>query len=221
MQQPQNRTEHFVQHGNVRRDLAGLDIPVAEIAPDEVVEFPGRLVELVAVERGADLRDRIVHFEKNFEIVGGMFGGRGSRRAVLTPLHLDEPGSVPELVHEVAADLASFLVEQNILALRRDQHQAEPQAVGAVPGNEVERIGRVAERLRHLPSDGVADDARKIDVPERFLVHELVSRHDHPGDPEENDVRPGNEICGWIKLLQRWWHRRPGSDWSRESCSDL
>ena len=33
---------------------------------------------------------------------------------------------------------------------------------------------------------------------ERHVVHELVTRHDHPGYPEEDDVRSGHEVVGWI-----------------------
>jgi len=70
-------------------------------------------------------------------------------------------------------------------------------------GDEHERIGRIAERLRHLAALLVADDAGEINILERQLPHVFVARHDHARDPEENDVRPGDEIGGRIKLLQR------------------
>ena len=46
-------------------------------------------------------------------------------------MQLDEPRGIPELVHKIAAHFAPLLVEENVLTLRGDQHQAEPQSVGA------------------------------------------------------------------------------------------
>jgi hypothetical protein len=70
MEQAQDDAEHLVEHGNVGRDLAGFDVPVAKIAPDEVVEFLRRFAELVGLERRADFDDRVVLFEQDFAVVG-------------------------------------------------------------------------------------------------------------------------------------------------------
>src|SRR5262249_7393484 len=52
-------------------------------------------------------------------------------------------------------------------------------------------------------------DAGEIHVAKWQVAHELVARHDHPGDPEENNFRRGDEVGGRIKLLQRLGLLRP------------
>src|SRR6267143_356636 len=91
----------------------------------------------------------------------------------------------------------------------------ETERVGAVLRDHVERVGGIAERLAHLPPLGVADDARKVDVPERHdiadappwrsagkrnFAHYLESRHDHSGNPKEYNIGSGDQCIGRIKI---------------------
>src|SRR5213592_1808061 len=114
-------------------------------------------------------------------------GARATRRAGSLSYHLAEAAGVPEFVAEVAAQLDVFLVEKHVLAERRASHRAEAKGVGAVFGDQFERVGRVAECLRHLAALLVANEAGEINVAERYLDHELVARHDHARDPEKDD----------------------------------
>ena len=41
-----------------------------------------------------------------------------------------------------------------------------------------------------------------IDFVEGHVVHELKAHHDHAGNPEEDDVKTGNQDTGWIVGLQ-------------------
>ena len=59
--------------------------------------------------------------------------------------------------------------------------------------DDVQRIDDVALGLRHLLAFVVTDQAMHIDLAERHLVHELQSHHDHPGDPEKDDVETGDQ----------------------------
>src|ERR1041385_4683455 len=65
-------------------------------------------------------------------------------------MHLSQTRHVPELGGKIAALLDLFLVVANVLTAGRDAHQTKAQAVGAIFINQLERIGRVAQRLRHL-----------------------------------------------------------------------
>src|SRR5213592_4387347 len=105
-------------------------------------------------------------------------GARATRRAGSLSYHLTEAARVPEFVAEVAAQFDVFLVEEHVLAERRAAHGAEAEGVGAVAGDELERVGRIAEALGHLAAEFVADEAGEIDVAERQLAHELVPGHD-------------------------------------------
>ena len=62
--------------------------------------------------------------------------------------------------------------------------------------DHVERIDRVALRLRHLLALGVAHDGVDVDVAERHLAGEVQGRHDHARDPEEDDVEAGDQHRG-------------------------
>ena len=41
-----------------------------------------------------------------------------------------------------------------------------------------------------------------IDLMKRNLARELKSKHDHPGNPEKDDVKTGDEDTGGIKGIQ-------------------
>ena len=127
----------------------------------------------------------------------------------IAALHLAETAGVPELRAEVAAQFDVLLIEEHVEPERCAAHRAESQRVGAVFPDQFERVRRVAERFRHLSTLLVADDAGEVDVLERQASHELVARHDHARHPEEDDVRPGDEIRRRIELLQRRRLLRP------------
>ena len=68
--------------------------------------------------------------------------------------------------------------------------------------DQVERVEGVALRLRHLLALGVAHDGVDVDVAERHLAGEMQARHDHAGDPEEDDVEAGDQHRGGQEGLQ-------------------
>ena len=59
--------------------------------------------------------------------------------------------------------------------------------------DQVDRVEHVAFRLAHLLALRVAHQAVDVDVAERHLAGEVHRHHDHPGDPEEDDVVAGDE----------------------------
>src|SRR4029077_15154202 len=112
---------------------------------------------------------------------------------------------------KVSAFLDLSFVEPNVLSRRRDAHQTKSQPVRAVLVDQLERIGRIAERLRHFPALTVTNDAGEENVVKRNVVSnvagfagfELEPGNDHSGDPEKNNVRPGHENARRIKRLPR------------------
>src|SRR5262245_46267953 len=91
----------------------------------------------------------------------------GRHRGVVARLaaHLPEAACVPELVAEIFSALDPLLLEPDVLTLRRNGNDAETQSVGAILVDEIERVRRIAERLRHFAADRITDDAGKINVP--------------------------------------------------------
>ena len=80
-----------------------------------------------------------------------------------------------------------------------DAHDTEAQAIGAVFGDQVEWIRRITERFAHFPALAVADNSGEVHVFEGHLPHVFITGHDHAGDPEEDDVRAGDQIGGRIE----------------------
>src|SRR4029077_8278292 len=109
----------------------------------------------------------------------------------------------------IAAFLDLSFIESNVLPSRCDTHQTKSQTVGTVRVDQLERIRRIAERLRHLAPLPVANNAGEENVAKRNVVFnlagfprlELEPGDDHARDPEENDVRRGYEHTRRIKFL--------------------
>ena len=59
--------------------------------------------------------------------------------------------------------------------------------------NQVHRVEHIALGLAHLLALCVAHQAVDVDVAKRHLAGEVGGHHDHPGDPEEDDVVAGNQ----------------------------
>ena len=111
---------------------------------------------------------------------------------------LDEPESIPYLIAEVASLLAQCFVEEDVVACRGREHHPHADSVSAEFVDEIQRIRRVAQRLGHLASYLVTDNAGEIDILKRFVAHVLIACHNHPRHPEEDDVRAGHEVGGRI-----------------------
>src|SRR5690606_148936 len=178
-----------------------------EVVPEKSVQRLHRRAELKVRETAIDLARHAQQPVQDGMIVRVEFLRLKARKdhveagvVARRPAHLTETAGVPELVAEVLSALDPVLLEADILALRRDRDDPETQAIGAVRRDEIERVGRVAERFRHLASLRIADDAGEVNVTERNPPierlagpDELEARHDHARDPEEDDVGTGDE----------------------------
>ena len=189
MQEQQETAQHRV-HGRERgRGGVALDsfqIKIAVIPPEEIVEERGRGVEFVVFVSGIQF---LLHGVQLGEDIDGVGGGGGA--ASLSGLHLPEAAGVPEFVGEIASFLDLTFVKFHVRARGRNPHDAEAQAVRSVGGDQVQRIGRIPQRLGHLASLFVADDAGEIDIFKWHITHPFIAGHDHAGDPEEDNVRTG------------------------------
>ena len=120
-----------------------------------------------------------------------------------------EAAGIPQFVAKVSAELHVLFIEEHIGSHRRAAHRAKAQCIRAVLRDEFQRLGRVAEALGHFAALFVTNDSREINITERQFTFVFVPRHDHSGDPKENDVRPRDEIGGGIKFLERLRVIRP------------
>ena len=197
----------------VEARLDQLEVPVAEVAVDEVVEAERRAVELEVLERRLRRRLGALQAREDPRVLD-------RDRARLGQLGRDaqqqQPRRVPELVGELAALGDLVLVEADVLR-RGHREQAEAHRVGAVGGelaalledrraraavDQAQRVDAGAERLRHPPPVGRLDERVDVDVGERDVVRELEAEHDHPRDPEEDDVAARGEHVGRVERAQ-------------------
>src|SRR5699024_1145508 len=82
---------------------------------------------------------------------------------VLGQVHQHEAGGVPQLVGKVAGDLHLLFAVAHVVAGGGAVHQHEPQGVGAVLGDDLQRVDAVAQALGHLAALAVPDDAVDAD----------------------------------------------------------
>src|SRR5207244_11740662 len=68
--------------------------------------------------------------------------------------------------------------------------------------DQIERIEHVAFRLGHLAALLVPDDRIDVDVVKRYATQKIRRHHDHPRDPEADDVEAGDERRRWPERSQ-------------------
>ena len=113
-----------------------------------------------------------------------------------------ETERVPYLVVEVTSLLDLRLIIENVVTCRAAEKHTETHCVCTVFRDEVERIRRVSESLRHLASELVANDTCEVYVAERYIVHKLVSGHNHTCHPEEENIRTCHEVVCRIVVCE-------------------
>ena len=179
--------------------LDHLQIPAGELVPEELIDSHQGFAQAVLAEEvghfegyGVLLRLEPLHGQ------GGCFGHFDLGAHFPT---LDEAEGVPYLVVEVTALLAQGVVEEDVVAGRSRKHHTHAHTVGTIAFDEVERVGRVAQRLGHLASQLVAHDTCEVHVAERHVAHVFVSGHDHAGHPEEDDVRACHQVARRIVVF--------------------
>ena len=121
---------------------------------------------------------------------------------VRRPLLLPKAASIPKFVGKIPAFLHLFLVVPNVGSLGGDAKKSEAESIRSVLGDEIKRIRGVPQGFRELPPLAVPDESGEVDVPEGKFPHVFEPRHDHPGNPEKDDVRTSDQIGGGVKLFQ-------------------
>ena len=189
-----------------RRVLAGpqsqlrhLDIPVAELSPEEIVYLPLGLSELELLHVALDARRHPVQPADYPPVLPVVSGGRlpslRRRRFVDDCEHV--PGGVPHLVHEVPACSQLACVDAHVVAGGVARDEGEAKGVGAVFFHGIDGVRDVASGLAHLGPLLVPDEAMKVHVLKGYVTRVLQPHHNHPGHPEKEDVVAGfHHSCG-------------------------
>lgn len=159
----------------VEARLGRLEVPVRELAPEEVVErAPGlpEVVLLVAVRHVVHHRVHLAHDpplgERQAREARRVAELGAGERAALLGGHLlevqeDELPGVPELVRQVAVRPEALEGQVQVHPKRRARREGEAQRVGPLLLDDVQRVDHVPEGLGHLAALRVADEAVEHD----------------------------------------------------------
>ena len=194
----------FLRLGTVKQGFGEFDVPVADLAPDEFIERVGGGVEAVVFQRGVHLCQGLGGFANDPE-VGGSLGLRRLGVGRMTrphAVHLGKPAGVPQFGAEVAVARDALGIQLQRPAERGHRGIGKAQGIGTECVDDLQRVNDVAERFGHLLALGIADQAVQVDRLERHLIHNGQLHHHHPRDPEEDDIRPGDQGGGREILLQ-------------------
>ena len=148
--------------------LGDLEVPVAILRPEEVVDLPPRLAELIVLHQPRDLGVEACSPAENPAVGERHCGLRAARRAavgIARPSRpscspMDEARRVPDLVGEVAVRLDARWRSASCRCRARRRDQREAQGVGAVLVRDLERVEHVALVLLILLALLVAHQCR-------------------------------------------------------------
>ena len=194
MQQPQRGLEQIdqIRTCNSRRSrvraflevqprLDQLDVPVAELGPEEIVDAIGCLIETVCLQRLVHVLRRAIEARKNPPVFEGLrveprnatrLRGRVARahtsgtQAWLHSIHVHEHEArrIPYLVGKIPIPRRAALAEGDIGARRRHRRQSEARRVRPVLPDHLDRIEYVPFHLRHLLPIRIAHQCVDVDL---------------------------------------------------------
>ena len=175
--------------GLAKVELHGFEEFVAEVIPKEFVKPLRNFTETVIGISFLKIGRQLIEPRHDIEVVGRQPGRVRNVIAAVAARHLAETAGIVEFVGEITTFFDRAFVEAKVGTYRRDAQKPEAQAVGAVFFHQIDRIGRIAQRLAHLAALQVADDRGEKHIAERDFPFEAEAGHDHARDPEEKDVR--------------------------------
>ena len=187
----------------VQARLGELEVPVAELGPEEVVELERGRARARTRRASATVRSVIRSSRERIQRSSTRLGAAGAGAT---------PSSTPsrisrEAFHSLFARSRPCLTRSSPSSGRpgRTTSPAARSAARRAPCSasiSVERVDPGAERLRHPAAVGRLDHRVDRDVGERQLAGELDPEHHHPRDPEEDDVARRREHVGRVEGAQ-------------------
>ena len=199
--------------------LGDLDVPVADLVPEELLHAAGHVAKGVVLDA---LGDHLHGLGQAAEHpgVGRRLHDRLAGRVALH-VHEQEAAGVPDLGHkalglvgtravnELLGLLVDVRVELDVLVVGAQRQQVEAHGVGAVHTDEVHGVNAVALGLGHAAA--VLGQNRRVDddVLKRHLVQEVQRAHDHAGDPQRDDVARSDQRRRGVMTLEQLGLLRP------------
>ena len=130
----------------IEHRLAHFDIPIAELAPHEVVKSCRGKSDFVFIKVYGDFLDNVVESCEN-PLIRAVESRWQRQIVVVLYIHNHESRSVPKFIHEVSATLDFAVGKSRIAAGRNTRCKRESESVRAVLVDDFERIDTVSEAL--------------------------------------------------------------------------
>ena len=155
-----------------------LDVPVAELLPDEIVNLLYGDAQLVLVHVFGHILCQAVDLGQDPACLPSVRSSEDPRCRTSRFLHVhhDKTGCVPYLVGKVPAGLHTLPVETHVVAGCVTGHQRQTQRICAVFVDHFQRIDTVAQGFTHLSSLAVTNQTVDQYGVERDLSGLLQSR---------------------------------------------
>ena len=190
--------------------LHHLDIPVAEFLPDEVVDllYGDAQLELLHIFR--DFRRQHIDLVEHPAILqsqGTLLDLLRNLRRV--QIHQDEPGGVPHLIGKIPAGLHALPVETHVVARRISGHQRQPQGIGPVFVDNLQRINAVTQRFAHLTPQRIPHQTVDQHMLKGRFPCLLQSGEHHADYPEKDNIVTRHQHAGGVKIIQLRGMLRP------------
>ena len=199
--------------------LGDLDVPVADLVPEELLHAAGHVAKGVVLNTLGDHLDGLGQAAEHPGVGRRLHDGLA--RGVAFHVHKQEAAGVPDLgderlgllgaraVDELLGLLIDVRVELDVLVVGAERQQVVTHGVGTVHANEVHGVNAVALGLGHAAA--VLGKNRRVDddVLKRHLVQEVQRAHDHAGDPQRDDVARGDERRRGVMALEQLRLLRP------------
>ena len=193
--------------------LGDLDVPVADLVPEELLHAAGHIAKGVALNALGDHLHGLGQAAEHPGVGRRLHDGLAGRVAL--HVHEQEAAGVPDLGHkrlgllgaravdELLSLLVDVRVELDVLVVGAQREQVVTHGVGTVHANEVHGVNAVALGLGHAAAVLCQDRRVDDDVLKRNLVQEIQRAHDHAGDPQRDDVARGDERRRGVMALEQ------------------
>ena len=199
--------------------LGDLDVPVADLVPEELLHAAGHVAKGVVLDARGDHIHGLGQAAEHPSVGRRLHDGLAGRVAL--HVHEQEAACVPDLGHKRlgllgtrAVDkllglLVDVRVELNILVVGAQRKQVVAHGVGTVHANEVHGVNAVALGLGHAAAVLGQDRRVDNDVLKGHLVQEVQRAHNHSGDPQRDNVARGDERRRGVMALEQLRLLRP------------
>ena len=212
MQQLHSTGEHLSQHMLcssallsvffiIQAGLSQLDIPVAYLAPDEVVNHATGFAQLEFFQHFGNALGSVLQAGQN-PFIGQSVGSKFSIGGISLNIHQSKTGSIPNLIGKIAGCFHTLPIEAHIIARSVTGNQHKAQGISAIFVDNLQRVDAIAQGFGHLAALTIAYQTMDEDLLKGNILHEFHTHNQHTCYPEENDVVAGYQHAGGIELLE-------------------